>query len=99
MEGTNEKVKKNEKKGINWIKEAIKGDHIQALEYKTYYDIRFDRQPQMKKIINNLEIIVDKTKSARACNTLAEFYHPQDKLPNYKELSAKYYQMSAEQGD
>ena len=43
IEGTSDKVKKNEKKGVNWIKEAIKNGHLGALEYKTYYDIRFDK--------------------------------------------------------
>lgn len=51
LEGTNDKIKRNEKKGINWIKEAIKNGHLGALEYKTYYDIRFDKQPQMKKLL------------------------------------------------
>lgn len=50
----------------------------------------------MKKIIAALEEVVDKTKSTRACNTLAEFYHAQDKLENGKELAAKYYTMSAD---
>lgn len=74
MEGTNDKIKKNEKKGINWIKEAINNGHMGALEYKTYYEIRFDKQPKLNKILKNLETIVEKTKSTRACNTLGEFY-------------------------
>lgn len=74
MEGSSEKIKKNEKKGINWTKEAIKNGHIMALEYKTYYEIRFDSQPKLEKILKNLQIVVEKTKSTRACNTLAEFY-------------------------
>lgn len=50
LEGTSDKIKKNEKKGINWIKEAIKNGHMLALEFKAYYDIRFDKQPKLKKI-------------------------------------------------
>jgi hypothetical protein len=73
LEGSSDKIKKNEKKGLNWVKEAIKNNHLGALEYKTYYDIRFDKQPNMKKILKNLETVIEKTKSARACNTLAEF--------------------------
>lgn len=73
MEGSSDKVKKNEQKGINWLKEAIKNNHIPALEFKCYYDIRFDKQPKIKKIIETLETIADKTKSARALNTLGEF--------------------------
>ena len=91
LEGSSDKIKKNEKKGMSWIKEAVKNDHIQSLEYKTYWDIRFDKQPQMKKIISSLEQIVDKTKSVRACNTLAEFNYAQDKLERGKEDAAKYY--------
>jgi TPR repeat protein len=46
-----------------------------------------------------LETVADKTKSTRACNTLAEFYQVQDKKEGSKENAAKYYSMSAEQGD
>lgn len=42
-DGSSEKIKKNEKKGINWIKEAVKNGHLGALEYKTYHEIRFDK--------------------------------------------------------
>ena len=42
--------------------------------------------------------IVDKTKSVRACNTVGEFYQIQDKLEGGKELAARYFGMSAEQG-
>ena len=50
LEGSSDKIKKNEKKGLNWVKEAIKSGHTGALEYKAYYDIRFDKQPKLKKI-------------------------------------------------
>jgi TPR repeat protein len=74
IEGSSEKVKKNEVKGINWLKEAIKNGHMLSLEYKTYHEIRFDNQPKLNKILKNLEIIAEKTKSSRACNTMGEFY-------------------------
>lgn len=74
IEGVSEKVKKNEKKGVNWVKEAAKNGHAPAIEYKIYHDVRFDKQPNMKKIFENLETVIKKTKSARACNMLAEFY-------------------------
>ena len=99
LEGTNDNIKKNEKKGVNWIKEAIANGHLDALEFKTYYDIRYDKQPKMKKIIENLEKIVEKTKSTKALNLLAEFNYAQEKLPGNKEIAAKYYNMSAEKGD
>ena len=99
MEGSSDKVQKNEKKGMNWLKEAIKNEHMGALEYKTYWDIRFDKQPKIPKLIENLEKIVENTKSARACNTLGEFNQLQEKKEGAKESAAKYYSMSAEQGD
>lgn len=77
-EGSNPNVQHNETKGLNWIKEASKAGHIGALEFKTYWDIRFDRKPNLEKIKKNLELIMDKCEnSARACNTLAEFNHAQ----------------------
>ena len=44
-----------------------------AVEYKAYYEIRYDRQPNLKKLFKNLESVVEKTKSWRACNMIAEF--------------------------
>ena len=75
LEGFSDKVKKNENKGLNWLKEAVKKNHMAALEYKTYWDIRFDRAPKLDKITANLEKIAEANKSARACNTLAELNH------------------------
>ena len=42
-DGTSDKIAKNESKGLNWIKELVKKNNIAALEYKTYWDIRFSR--------------------------------------------------------
>lgn len=50
IEGTSDKIPKNIKKGQNWLKEAVKHDHLGAIEYQTYYDIRFNKQPNVKKI-------------------------------------------------
>ena len=47
VEGSSEKVQHNENKGINWIKEASKQGSQEALEYKTYWDIRFDKAPNL----------------------------------------------------
>jgi len=33
IEGTNDLVLKNIKKGQNWLKEAVKNNHMAALEY------------------------------------------------------------------
>lgn len=80
IEGTSaEKVPKNDTKGINWIKTAAKNGHLPSLEYKTYYDIRFARHPNLTKIMQGLEQVVDQApgKNSRACNTIAEFAHAQ----------------------
>ena len=55
IEGTSDIVSKNENKGLNWLKEAVKKGHLPSIEYKTYWDIRFDRQPKLEKIKANLE--------------------------------------------
>lgn len=66
---------RNEKKGINWIKTAVKNGHLLATEFKVYYDIRFAKAPELKKIESSLQLIAEKAGSARAFNTLAEFAH------------------------
>lgn len=43
IEGTNDSVEKNVNKGKNWLKEAVRNNHMGALEYMTYYDIRFKK--------------------------------------------------------
>ena len=100
IEGTfPENVSVNEKKGVSWLKTASKNGHSLALEYKTYWDIRFDKQPNIEKITANLEKSFEDNKSARACNTLAEFAHSQIKgNEKNKEVAAKYYALSAEMG-
>ena len=77
VEGISDKVQRNENKGLNWIKESCKAGYLPAIEYKTYWDIRFDRQPKLDKLIDNLNKIIDNNKSPRACNTLAELNHAQ----------------------
>lgn len=112
IEGSSDKVPKNENKGLNWLKDAIKMGNIDALEYKTYWDIRFDRTPKLDKIVENLEKVVAANKSARACNTLAELNHASASgataqlTDEHKaaavekaKLAAKYYMTSSEQDD
>ena len=112
IEGWSDKIKPNENKGLNWMKEAAKKGSQAAMEYKTYWDIRFDRSPNLTKITDNLNKIIDLNKSCRACNTLAEINHAQgssgkmSQNPEVKAqatekaaLAAKYYMISAEQGD
>ena len=112
IEGSSDAVPFNENKGMNWIKEASKKGSFESLEYKTYYDIRFDRAPNLTKITENLNKIIEVNKSCRACNTLAEINHAQGSSSKANEkaevraageqkaaLAAKYYMMSAEQGD
>lgn len=45
VEGNSDLVPKNENKGLNWLKEALKDGHLPSLEYKTYWDIRFEKVP------------------------------------------------------
>ena len=112
IEGSSEKVPRNENKGLNWIKEAAKRGSSEAVEYKTYWDIRFDRAPNLQKITENLNKIIDANKSPRACNTLAEINHAQGSSAAANKsaevraqgeqkaaLAARYYMISAEQGD
>jgi TPR repeat protein len=99
IEGTfPENVPRNEKKGINWIKTAVKNGHLPATELKVYYDIRFAAQPDLKKIEAALHLVAEKGNSSRAYNTLAEFAHAQNKKEGYKEEAAKYYNKSQEMG-
>ena len=93
-----DKVPRNETKGINWIKEAVKNGHLPALEYKTYFDIRFERHPSIEKIIASLEKCASETRSPRACATLAEFCHAKQEEPENRAKAAKYYMTAAEEG-
>ena len=95
-----ERVAQNSGKGINWVKAAAQNGNIDALEYKTYYDIRFDKNPNLKKILAGLEKVVEEKGAggSRACNTLAEFAHAQGKSDENKAKAARYYKMSAEYG-
>ena len=68
---------------------------MDALEHKTYWAIRFDKQPNLKKIEGALEQIAETQKSSRACNTLAEFAHAQSRGGQdhaKSQEAAKYYQ-------
>lgn len=74
IEGTSERIKKNEPKGLELVKEASKQQYLPAIEYKTYRDIRFKESPNFEKIKKNLELCATEGRSARACNTLAEIF-------------------------
>ena len=47
-EGSHPNVSHNENKGMNYLKEAAKAGHFGASEYKTYWDIRFNRNPNLE---------------------------------------------------
>ena len=101
IEGTNApKVAVNDTKGINWIKTAAKNGHVLSTEYKTYYDIRFDRHPNLKKIWQGLDLVVQGAPNncSRAYNTQAEFAHAQSKDEENKGKAARLYKLSEEQG-
>ena len=69
-----------------------------ALEYKTYYDIRFERHPSIEKIISSLEKCAKELNSSKACATLAEFCHAKAQEEGNKEKAAAYYKTAAENG-
>lgn len=75
IEGSSDLVTKNVSKGLNWLKEAVKKGHMPSVEYKTYWDIRFDKNPSLESIKANLEEAVRVGHSTRAANTLAELNH------------------------
>jgi TPR repeat protein len=73
--------------------------HLPAIEYKTYFDIRFDPHLNIQSIISSLENCVGTTKSCRACCTLGEFCAAQPDIDGNKERACMYYAQAAEQGD
>ena len=48
IEGINDQIPRDIKKGLQWLEEAIKNDHFGAFEYKTYYDIRHNKKSDPK---------------------------------------------------
>ena len=100
IEGTDpERVKKNETKGANWLREAAADDHIDSQEYLAYYDIRFEKIPNIKRIMGYLESVVEKKDSPRALTTLAEFHVNQKKDLKSVKRGFELYKKSAELGD
>ena len=77
IEGTSDKIPVNEKKGLQWVKQAIEAGSIDALEYKTYYDIRWDSSPNLDKIMENLTLVIGANKSCKALNIMGELAHTQ----------------------
>ena len=91
-----ERIPRNEKKGLQWVKQAVEHNHLPALEYKTYYDIRFEKHPSIKKIVASLEKCVESAQSCRAACTLAEFCAAQPDVEGNKEKACKYYKIAAD---
>lgn len=94
-----EKVKKNDKKGMTWLREAAGNDHIDSQEYLAYYDIRFEKVPNIRRIMAYLEAVVEKKESTRALTTLAEFYINQRKERRAVQRGFELYKKSADLGD
>ena len=94
-----EKVKKNETRGINWLREAASNDHIDSQEYLAYYDIRFEKVPNIKRIMAYLESVIEKKDSTRALTTLAEFYINTSKDPKNSKRGFELYKRSADLDD
>lgn len=92
IEGNDQtRVKKNEKKGASWLREAAANDHIDSQEYLAYYDIRFEKVPNIKRIMAYLESVIEKKESTRALTTLAEFYINQRKEKKSVERGFELY--------
>lgn len=89
IEGTRDDIKRNEKKGVSWMREAAANEHVDSMEYMAYYDIRFEKVPNVKRIIGYLEEVMrlKKTNTARAANTLAEFYLAQNAVKGNDALA------------
>jgi len=98
IEGTSEKIPKNELKGENWIKDLVKKGYLPAVEYSTYRDIRYKAGPDLKKIIKSLELCATKGKSARACNTLAEIHMGKQEVEEDLSNTVKFFKLSQEYG-
>ena len=75
VDNTSHLINRNIVKGMNWVKEAVKKGSIEALEYKTYLDIKFGETPDIDDIMSDLNKVIATNKSTNASNTLAEFYH------------------------
>lgn len=69
-----DRVPRNQFKGAQWVDDAARRGSFAALEYKTYFDIRFGR-PNLEQVMSSLEKCATDYKSARACCTLAEVCH------------------------
>jgi hypothetical protein len=55
IDGTSDLVPMNETKGLYWLQEAAKRNHLGAIEAKTYWEIRFEKSPNIDEIVRNLE--------------------------------------------
>lgn len=100
IEGSDlERVKKNEKKGVSWLREAASNDHTDSQEYLAYYDIRFEKVPNLKRIMAYLEAVIEKKDSTRALTTLAEFLLNQRKEPKAVSRGFELYKKAADLGD
>lgn len=100
IEGTDPKrVKKNDKRGITWLREAANDGHVDSMEYLAYYDIRFEKVPNIRRIMGYLEGVIEKKESPRALTTLAEFYINQKKEKKQVERGFELYKKAADLGD
>jgi hypothetical protein len=65
-----------------------------------YYDIRYEKIPNVKRIIGYLEEVMksNKENKARAATTLAEFYLAQNAVEGNASKAFDHYKMAADQG-
>jgi TPR repeat protein len=93
-----ERIKPNEAKGFNWLKEAANNGQYDAQEYLAYHEIKFSKVPNIKKIMGYLENVTEHTDSIRACASLAEFHLSQENAKGATK-AFKLYEKCAQQND
>ena len=92
-------VAKNEKKGLNWLKEAAEKGQLDAQEFMAFYDIKHTSNPNLKKIMKNLENACAGNASAKAFSTLAELYLNSQKSDSNVQKAFELYKKAADIGD
>lgn len=98
VDGHSDKIPKNESKGLNWIREAANNSHYLSQEFVCYHEVKFEKTPNIKRILTYLANVCDNTTSTRAANTLAEFSQMQNQDEKTPEKVFSLYKKSADEG-
>ena len=51
VEGSNPSVKRDPKHGLDLLEEAMAHGSIEALEFRTYHEVRFANDPDMGRLV------------------------------------------------